>query len=313
VTDYAELGGNVEGLSVLAKRVDPVAIVRSLAWANTAENAAEGIPRYLRDRLAPGEATEIVNAIAALAADSARTQRLAPPAEAAFLREHELLASDLDRVRSLSVGLLEAFLGSETALRDETSEGNRRTAFRYAAALLKQQLATRAFLDSRSDAPSLDGSLAGLDRKRAEDFLLSRSMSGPITTVARLVSAWERLVEQLEGSPEQLAFEDYEQGLIARDYLEDLCSLLSPCARQRLEGHVRPLDKRFDDATHSLAAPIRQVVPWKSQRWWWHCLPRALSDDFRRHLEHVAPRAAEEVEAKARSVGCGRRPPGPAG
>lgn len=266
------------------------------------------MPSYIRNRLAPDAAVEAVETVVGHAAELTRQWRLLPPAEAAFLREHHLQVSDLDAVRALSSWLLQSVLDRANIPEEETPNNDRRTAFYYAAALLKQERVLRAFAAARSDAPTLDGALSDMDRVRVEDYLLGRSMSGPVSTLARLMSVWRRLVEQIEGHHD-MGYEDYEQGLVARDYLEELVSLLSPDARTGLDAQVRPLDERFAAGTRSLATSIRPPTSWRPQRWWWFRVPRPMGESFQARLEHVAPAAMQEAAHKDSTSQRGRESP----
>jgi hypothetical protein len=281
-------------LPELASKVDAVAIVRSLAHISTPEHAAEHMPPYIRDRLAPEAAVGAVETVVAHAADLTRKWRLLPPAEVVFLREHRRDVSELDAVRALASRLLESLLDPDNLPPEEIRAEDRKTAFYYAAALLKQERVLRAVTRARSEAPTLDGALSGMDRKRVEDLLLSRSMSGPVNTLARLMSVWQHLVEQIERDRD-MGYEDYEQALIARDYLEDAVSLLSPDAREGLDVQLRPLDEGFAAGTGSLATSIRPSASWEPQPWWWFRVPRPMGDSFQARLEHVSPAAAQEA------------------
>jgi hypothetical protein len=277
-----------------ASQVDAVAIARSLARVSTAEQAAERLPPHIRNRLAPVAAVDAIETVVAHAAELSRKWRLLPPAQVEFLREHRLQVSELDSVRMLASRLLESFLDPAKTPAAEISEEDRITAFHYAAALLKQERVLRAFRRARSEAPSLDGALRGMDRKRVEDLLLNRSMSGPVTTLARLMSVWQRLIEQIERS-QDMGYEDYEQALIARDYLEEAAALLSPDAREGLDVPLRRLDQGFATVTRPLATSIRPLASWEPQPWWWFRVPLPMGESFQARLEHVAPAAAHEA------------------
>jgi hypothetical protein len=281
--------GDIEPMPQVASVVDVVAAIRSLTWARTPAQAVEHMPPYVRDRLRP-DAEPAIRALVAHAATLTGTWRLQPPAEAAFLAERKLGQPDLEAVRELAGRLLASFLDNEPALAEATSDDDRRTAFYYAAALVKQQLALAVIAKARSHAPTLDGALSGPDRVRVEEYLLSRSMVGPVQTLERLMRHWRQLVESLEGDHASMMYEEYEQDLIARDLFEVALSLVAPDARAGLESQLDPLDRRFFAATIAVAGSHRPLSSWQPQRWWWFHLPRRPGTQFNAYVENVMPR-----------------------
>lgn len=281
-------------LPASASKIDAVGVARSLARVSTVEEAAEHLPPHVRGGMTPDAAVEAIETVVAHAAELTRKWRLLPPAEVGFLQEHRVEISELDTIRALASRLLDSLLDSDPVQQAESPDEDRRTAFHYAAALLKQERVLEALRGARSEAPTLDGALSGMDRRRVEDFLLSRSMSGPVSTLTRLVAIWRRLVGQIERD-DDMGYEDYEQGLIARDYLQDAVSLLSPDAPDGLEVQLRPLDQSFAAGTQSLTTSIREAASWEPRRWWWFRVPRPMGDSFRARLEHVAPNAEREA------------------
>jgi hypothetical protein len=270
LTDQAD----IERLSESAKLIDPVAVVRSLVSAATPAEAVDRIPTYLRERLAPGEASDVVRNIVRHASSLVRHDTLSPPAEAGFLSVTGLARGDVGAVSVRAEQLLAAFLDGESRVRDSIDDHDRRTAFYYAAALLKQRRALAAIEQARERVPSIDGVLTGADRERVTDYLVNRSaLGGVVETLERHVSSWQRLIESLECGGESLTSDDLQQSFIARDAIEVALGLMTPKTRARIADQVEPLDQRFHAASVPSRIPLDPPVPWRPRSWWWFHRP----------------------------------------
>jgi hypothetical protein len=234
-------------------------------------------------------------------------RRLLPPAEAAFFGRSllppaggfgeaqgiELSAGDLDSLRALAVDLIQAYLAGEGDPTDGPNpKGNamHSAALQYVEALLRQEEIVERFDRATRDDSSLHALLRGSDRTRVQDFLLSRGG----TLLDSLVNGWQRFVDHVWVRPVSFAYEEYEQGLIRRDLLENVISLVTPGFRKTLQSLVYPADSRFFDATREASASIRPTTPWEPQPWWWFRLPRHLGKNFNDRLGYLAPATLAE-------------------
>lgn len=279
---------------IVSSAIDTAAVIRSLNSARTLEQAVEHLPRHSRlDGLSPLEA---VTAVVARAAALTRSERLLAPVEAVFLLRPGVDSAQLETIASLAADILQSYLDEAAADRADPIDGERRRlVLNYAVAFMKQDAALQAIARARSSAPELDGALHGADRRRVEDYLLYRGVNGPRVTLENLTHGWTRLIEDLEADGLSLLYEEYENDLGGRDLLAGVLPLVSPRARLVLDAPLRPLDERFERATHALSIAHHSTSPWSPVAWWWYRVPRRRGESFDAYLSNFLPDIAREL------------------
>jgi hypothetical protein len=124
--------------------------------------------------------------------------------------------------------------------------------------------------------------------------LLARPTYKSVWTPEGLFKTWHWLVDQVESGAYDDMVDEYVNGLIQRDLLEDAVSLVAPARQGPIRELVEPLDFRFEAATRSVDAPL-YVNTGRVPRWWFFRVPLRAGAYFRQHLDWWMKRPATEI------------------
>jgi hypothetical protein len=118
------------------------------------------------------------------------------------------------------------------------------------------------------------------DYHRAEQKLeqLSQETKRPLT-VENLLERWTDFISDVERGYDG-GIDDYTGELSVRDLLEQVREVVTPAGQAHLDRSLRPLDERFEQATHAVEKPLQ---PAKAGAWWSR-VPHKSGDQLRQAL-----------------------------